>query len=120
MGALDGNAIGGLLIDVFGADMTAATTICGTCGASRPVAELVVYRRAPGTVVRCRTCDSILMIFIARHAMIGVDLSGMASLDEPGSALSGGAGFRKSVQNKCAPRLVRASAAGRPIPCFPR
>jgi hypothetical protein len=89
MDALDGNAIGGLLIDVFGADMTAAESVCGNCGASRPVAELVVYRRAPGTVVRCRTCDSILMVFVTNHSMTGVDLSGLASLSEPGSALSG-------------------------------
>jgi len=53
MDAVDGNAIGGLLIDVFGTEMTAANSTCRICGASRPVAELVVYRRAPGTVVRC-------------------------------------------------------------------
>jgi hypothetical protein len=47
MDAVDGNAIGGLLIDVFGAEMTAASSTCATCGATRPVAELVVYRRAP-------------------------------------------------------------------------
>ena len=33
MEPLDGNAIGGLLIDVFGADMTGAIGTCGTCGA---------------------------------------------------------------------------------------
>jgi hypothetical protein len=38
MDAVDGNAIGGLLIDVFGTEMTAANSICGICGASRPVA----------------------------------------------------------------------------------
>ena len=32
--ALDGNSIGGLLIEVFGAEMTAAQTICATCGAA--------------------------------------------------------------------------------------
>jgi hypothetical protein len=84
MDALDGNAIGGLLIDVFGADMTAAGTICGTCGATRPVAELVVYRRAPGTVVRCRTCNSILMVFVTRQGVTSVDLTGLASLAQPG------------------------------------
>jgi hypothetical protein len=84
MDALDGNAIGGLLIDVFGADMTAAGTICGTCGATRPVAELVVYRRAPGTVVRCRTCDSILMVFVTRQGVTSADLTGLASLGQPG------------------------------------
>ena len=89
MDAVDGNAIGGLLIDVFGAEMTAAGSTCATCGASRPVAELVVYRRGPGTVVRCRTCGSVLMVFVTRHGVTGVDLSGLASLGEPGSALSG-------------------------------
>jgi len=87
MDALDGNAIGGLLVDVFGTEMTAASTTCATCGAIRPVAELVVYRRAPGTVVRCRTCGSVLMVFVKAHGVTGVDLSGLASLSQPGSAL---------------------------------
>jgi hypothetical protein len=80
MDALDGNAIGGLLADVFGTDMTAAGSICGTCGASRPVAELVVYQRAPGTVVRCRTCGGILMVFVQVRKVTVVDLSGLADL----------------------------------------
>ena len=70
-----------------GAEMTAAGSICGTCGATRPVAELVVYRQAPGTVVRCRACGSVLMVFVKAHGVIGVDLSGLASLSQPGSAL---------------------------------
>ena len=92
MDAVDGNAIGGLLIDVFGTEMTAASSTCATCGASRPVAELVVYRRAPGTVVRCRTCGSILMVLVRRTDVTSVDLSGLASLSQPGSALSRQAG----------------------------
>ena len=92
MDAVDGNAIGGLLIDVFGTEMTAASSTCATCGASRPVAELVVYRRAPGTVVRCRTCGSVLMVLVRRTDVTSVDLSGLASLSQPGSALSRQAG----------------------------
>lgn len=99
MDALDGNAIGGLLIDVFGAEMTAAGTVCGTCGASRPVAELVVYRRAPGTVVRCRTCGSILMVFVQAHGVTSVDLSGLASLDQPGLPLSNGSILIQQINN---------------------
>ena len=82
MDALDGNAVGGLLIDVFGGEMTAAGTICGKCGASQPVAELVVYRRAPGTVVRCRTCDSVLMVLVRRKDVTSVDLSRLADLSQ--------------------------------------
>lgn len=83
MDAVDGNAIGGLLIDVFGAEMTAADTVCGTCGASRPVAELVVYRRAPGTVVRCRACGSVLMVLVRRTNVTCVEFSGLANLSQP-------------------------------------
>lgn len=86
MDALDGNSLGGLLIDVFGAEMTAADSTCATCGATRPVAELVVYRQSPGTVVRCRTCSSVLMVFVTRDGVTGVDLTGLATLSEPGSA----------------------------------
>ena len=78
--AFDGNAIGGLLIEVFGAEMTTATGICATCGAVSQVAELAVYRPALGTVVRCRTCDSVLMTFVQIHGVTCVDLQGLASL----------------------------------------
>jgi hypothetical protein len=80
MDALDGNAIGSLLIDVFGKEMTAAHSTCASCGASRRVAELVVYLQAPGTVVRCRSCGSVLMVLVRRADVIGVDLSGLADL----------------------------------------
>jgi len=86
MDPVDGNAIGGLLIDVFGTEMTAATSACASCGDSRPVAELVVYQQAPGTVVRCRACGSILMVLIRHKDAIGVDVSGLASLSRLGSA----------------------------------
>ena len=80
MDAVDGNAIGALLIDVFGTEMTAVDSICGTCGASRPVAQLVVYQRAPGTVVRCRTCGSVLMVFVKEPGVMRINLAGLATL----------------------------------------
>ena len=86
MEPLDGNSIGGLLIDVFGAEMTGAIGTCGICGDTGPLAELVVYRQAPGTVVRCRVCGGILMVFVKVRSMTCVDLTGMASLDRPGAA----------------------------------
>jgi hypothetical protein len=89
MDALDGNAIGGMLIDVFGTDMTAASSTCGTCGAIRPMAELLVYMRAPGIVVRCRTCGSVMMVFVKAHGVTcAVDLAGMAGLSRTEATLS--------------------------------
>jgi len=84
--ALDGNAIGGLLIEVFGAEMTTATGTCASCGAVRQVAELTVYRPGLGTVVRCRSCDAVLMVFVEMRGITCVDLTGLASL---GSRLRG-------------------------------
>jgi Family of unknown function (DUF6510) len=81
MDALDGNAIGGLLQDVFGVEMTTARGVCGHCGAAGQVAEMVVYLRAPGTVVRCRTCGSVLMVLVEVRGMACVDLGGLADLE---------------------------------------
>ena len=78
MEALDGNAIGGLLQDVFGTELTAADSECATCGANGPVAQLVVYLRAPGTVARCRTCHSVVMVFVEVRGVTCVDLRGLS------------------------------------------
>lgn len=61
---------------------------CGTCGATRPVAELAVYRQAPGTVVCCPACGSLLMAFVATHGVICADLTGLGSLSQRGPAVS--------------------------------
>jgi hypothetical protein len=81
MEALDGNAIGGLLREVFGAEMTTATGTCASCGSRRQVAELVVYLQAPGTVVRCRSCESIVMVLVEIRGITCVDLGGLATLE---------------------------------------
>ena len=77
---LDGNAIGGLLIEVFGTEMTTAVGTCGSCGTSGQVAELAVYRPDLGTVVRCRACDNVLMVFVQVRGVTCVDLRGLAQL----------------------------------------
>ena len=81
MDALDGNAIGGLLHEIFGIEMTAAIGTCANCGATGPVAETVVYLQAPGTVMRCRTCTAVLMVVVRRSEMYCVDLFGLAALE---------------------------------------
>jgi hypothetical protein len=81
MDALDGNAIGGLLHEVFGTEMTAAIGRCATCGATGPLAETMVYLRAPGTVARCRVCTSVVMVFVKIRGVNCVDLRGLAGLE---------------------------------------
>jgi hypothetical protein len=85
MDALDGNAIGGQLLEVFGAELTTAHGVCAACGAAAPVAELAVYVRAPGTVVRCRACGGVLIVLAATvRGVTCVDLRGLSTL-EPGA-----------------------------------
>jgi LSD1 subclass zinc finger protein len=83
MDALDGNAIAGLLVDVLGSDLTAAVGVCATCNAQAPVAETVVYLRGPGTVVRCRTCHAVQMVFVEVRGITCVDLRGVAAVRLP-------------------------------------
>jgi hypothetical protein len=78
--ALDGNAIGGLLLEVFGRELTAKTGVCAACRARAPVAEFAVYLRAPGTVVRCRSCDAVLMVLVTVRGVTCVDLRGLEAL----------------------------------------
>jgi hypothetical protein len=79
--ALDGNAIAGELAVVFGVDLTAATSVCAACGASRYVAEAVVYMRGPGTVARCRACGELHIVLVTIRDVTCVDLRGLAALE---------------------------------------
>jgi hypothetical protein len=78
--ALDGNAIAGLLFEIFGEEMTTANGKCAHCGDRRQLAEFEVYLRGPGTVVRCRSCTSVLMVVVTAHGVNCVDLHGLAEL----------------------------------------
>jgi hypothetical protein len=80
MERLDGNAIGGVLAEIFGTEMTAAVGVCGSCGASGPVAELHVYMRAPGIVARCPTCESVLLKIVQSERRTWLDLSGLGTM----------------------------------------
>jgi hypothetical protein len=87
MDALDGNAIAGLMEDVFGSEMTTATIECGHCSRRWLVAELMVYLEAPGTVVRCRSCTDVVMVIVeARRGIRCVDLMGITMVEMPAAA----------------------------------
>ena len=81
MEALDGNAIGGLMLEIFGVEMTTATGVCADCGAVAVLAQTVVYLEAPGTVARCRSCNAVLMVVVDVRGTKCVDLGGLASLE---------------------------------------
>ena len=83
MEALDGNAIAGLLHELFGRDMTLAAGVCDHCGDERVLAEATVYVRAPGVVVRCRVCGEVLAVLAQVRTVNCVDLSGLRQIAHP-------------------------------------
>ena len=83
MEALDGNAIAGTLFEHFGSEMTTAIGACAHCGTRGQVAELVVYMRAPGTVVRCRHCGNVVMVLVAIRGELRVDSSAFRMEEAP-------------------------------------
>jgi hypothetical protein len=80
---LDGNAIGGLLLELFGADLTAAPSICRSCGAREEVARLDVYMNAPGVTVRCCHCQAVMIRIVQGRGRTWLDLSGVGCLELP-------------------------------------
>jgi Family of unknown function (DUF6510) len=78
---LDGNAVGGLFAELFGLEMTDQMTVCAACGAHEVVACLEVYVCSPGTVVRCRHCQAVMMRIVEGRDRVWMDVSGVASLE---------------------------------------
>jgi hypothetical protein len=81
MAMLDGNAIAGELYDVFGAEMTTVAGVCASCGVRHQLGEQRVYVRGPGTVVRCKSCTSIVLVLVEIRDCTCVDLRGLAEID---------------------------------------
>lgn len=78
---LDGNAIAGLLREIFTMEMTTAETTCAACGAVNVVGRVDVYLNAPGAVVRCPGCEQVLMRIVRGRDRYWVDLRGTRCLE---------------------------------------
>lgn len=74
---LDGNAAGGLFLEIFGREMTAELGCCDNCGTVNPMAAVYVYSDAPGVVVRCPACATVLMVITERESAYRVSFEGL-------------------------------------------
>jgi hypothetical protein len=79
---LDGNAIAGELMEIFGVEMTIATGVCGSCGAAGAVGELHVYAGA-GWVARCPACAAVVMTIVRSRDRHWLSASGLRLLEVP-------------------------------------
>lgn len=76
---LDGNAVAGLLREVFAVEMTTATGTCNGCGATDEVGALRVFRGA-GIVMRCPRCDNALMTVVEAGGRVSIGFAGVRTL----------------------------------------
>jgi Zn finger protein HypA/HybF involved in hydrogenase expression len=77
---LDGNAVAGLLQEVFAVEMTTAIGTCGTCGATEAVGAIHVYRGA-GIVLRCPHCDNALVKIVKDDERVWMGFPGVRTLE---------------------------------------
>jgi hypothetical protein len=78
---VDGNAIGGLLGEIFTMEMTAAESTCAGCGRVDAVGGVDVYLNAPGAVVRCPGCGNVLMSIVTAPGRYWISLTGIRTLE---------------------------------------
>jgi len=77
---LDGNAVAGLLMSVFGGEMTAVPGRCIHCHTVSMIGQLHAWTRAPGTVLRCPVCSQVVLRIVETPTAVLVDASGAAWL----------------------------------------
>jgi Family of unknown function (DUF6510) len=77
---LDGNAAAGPLREVFAVDVTSASGECVGCGRVGPMAEARLFTTAPGLVLRCAGCDSVLLRMVSGEGRHWLDVRGLAYL----------------------------------------
>jgi hypothetical protein len=80
---LDGNAAAGFLRLVFVQDLSAARGACASCGtiAQMGSQHLYMYPLSPGAVLRCSTCQDILMVFVHVGERYRLGLPGLTWLE---------------------------------------
>ncbi len=80
---LDGNALAGLLHELFDVEMTIAPTECATCGRVGELGSLWAFTESPGYVLRCPGCQNIVMRMTVTNDQIYLDARGAAYLRIP-------------------------------------
>ena len=77
---VDGNAVAGLLQDVFGLEMTASPAECAHCGQVNDLGALLAFTQAPGAVLRCPACEEVVLRVVETPYAIYLDARGAAHI----------------------------------------
>ncbi len=77
---LDGNAAAGALQAIFPFEMTMAEATCTSCGAENVLGAVAAYMHGMGTVLRCPSCESVLMRVAHVKGRYWLDMRGLRAL----------------------------------------
>jgi len=77
---LDANATAGLLYEIFGIEMTASPTECAHCGNEGEIGALLAFTQGPGIVLRCSTCENIVLRIVQTPEATYLDARGAVYL----------------------------------------
>jgi hypothetical protein len=77
---LDANATAGLLYEIFGVEMTAAPTECANCGNEDEIGTLLAFIHGPGIILRCSTCEHVVLRIVQTPDEIILDARGAVYL----------------------------------------
>src|ERR687884_1170736 len=77
---VDGNAVGGMLGELFAVDLTGARARCAGCGAAEMVGALLVYAHGMGMVARCPHCEGVVIRMSRTPTHVWLDARGAASI----------------------------------------
>lgn len=80
---LDANATAGLLYEIFGVEMTASPTECAHCGNEGEIGELLAFTQGPGIILRCSTCENVVLRIVQTPNEIILDARGAVYLRLP-------------------------------------
>ena len=80
---LDGNAVAGLLGEIFGAEMTANDAECASCGRVHAVGAMLAFTQAPGIVLRCPSCEAVMVRVVRTPRGTYMDVRGAAYMRMP-------------------------------------
>ena len=75
-GPVDGNAVAGMLRELFAFDMTTAMLACNGCGSVAELAEIRVYGGTMGSIFRCIHCDTAVLRIARTPRGFNIDARG--------------------------------------------
>ena len=77
---LDGNAVGGMLAQLFAGDATRIDITCGHCGATSALGASHMYGGRMGAVLRCAKCGDVNLRASVIKGVLRLDARGAGCL----------------------------------------